>query len=211
MIENKWLPLLVDYSKGKEIGICPKCKGKIEVIPTENGRKSVTFHCLSCNEFAHFDGEIEKNRIKTPLGELFVYIDGMDVVYDYHEREKSSPCKDVDGRYLIEINFQPDGLTDHVIECVFKRIDDMKYERSYESGECLECQAFYSEKCKLSIGTHVNNDGEDYEVDYLDNGMAYLISPETKNCCYSFGISWINNCTEENECQTWFGADPYYP
>lgn len=151
------------------------------------------------------------NRIITPLGELFIHVDGIDIMYDYQVRGKSDPCKDVEGRYLVEINFQPDGIMHHIIECVFITPNNLEYTRSYESGECLECQAFYTKKDKLSIGTHVNNDGSDYEVDYLNNGMAYLIFPSTKNTKYEFGISWICDYTKDNDVQTWFGADPFYP
>ena len=58
MNENKWLPVLLDYSKGMQVNYCPKCKGKVEVIITEQGHKSITFHCVECNEFAHFDGMV---------------------------------------------------------------------------------------------------------------------------------------------------------
>lgn len=79
----------------------------------------------------------------TPFGELYIHIDGVEVLYNYSMREKSEPCKDVDGRYLIEVAFQPDGIMDHVIECVFKKVGDMRYTRSYEAGECLECQTWF--------------------------------------------------------------------
>jgi len=60
MEENKWISILLSYSNNKELETCPKCGGSLEVITTELGRKSITFHCLKCNEFAHFDGTVSK-------------------------------------------------------------------------------------------------------------------------------------------------------
>ena len=63
-----------------------------------------------------------------------------------------------------------------------------------EGGERLECLSFYGiQRVKMSIGL----EGEcgrnyyeyDYDIDYLDNGMAYVIMPETKTEKYSFGDS----------------------
>ena len=54
-----------------------------------------------------------------------------------------------------------------------------------EGGERLECLSFYgTQRVKMSIGL----EGEcgrnyyeyDYDIDYLDNGMAYVIMPEPK-------------------------------
>ena len=50
----------------------------------------------------------------------------------------------------------------------------------------------------------------DFDVDYLENGMAYQILPFTKTAKYLFGLSWIQPCNEQNDVQTWFGADPSY-
>ena len=58
--------------------------------------------------------------------------------------------------------------------------------------------------------------GEDYSAEYLNNGMSFLISSDTKTERYVFGIAWINDVgwdepIEKNnyrENETWFGADP---
>ena len=38
--------------------ICPDCgyEEKLEVIITDDGIGSVTFHCKRCNRYTHFDG-----------------------------------------------------------------------------------------------------------------------------------------------------------
>lgn len=79
-----------------------------------------------------------------------------------------------------------------------------------ESGENLELKSFYNEKAKLSIGTigDIGCSTFDYENEYLDDGVAYLVLQKTKTEKFVFGVAWLNNCTEENDVQTWFGADP---
>ncbi len=48
------------------------------------------------------------------------------------------------------------------------------------------------------------------DTEYLNNGVNYIIIGNTKTTTYVFGIAWIENVTEENDIQTWFGADPTY-
>lgn len=67
----------------------------------------------------------------------------------------------------------------------------------------LECEAGY-------IGGKY-----DYDADYLDNGMAYVIMPETKTEKYIFGRAWIDDVGRDDpiddehnrDIQTWFAAD----
>lgn len=79
--------------------------------------------------------------------------------------------------------------------------------------------AFCLDDIKMSIGLERDNwyspDGirkseYDYDVDYLENGMAYLMFPFTKTERYLFGISWIMQVTKDNDAQTWYGADLFY-
>ncbi len=37
-----------------------------------------------------------------------------------------------------------------------------------------------------------------------------MITENTKTAAYVFGVAWIVNVTEENDVQTWYGADPTY-
>lgn len=162
----------------------------------------------------------------TPFGEIEIKIDGDEIEYEALEGEKiESLCPNVLGRYQIEIEYFPDGK-EHEISCVF--LTDEKYNRTPESGENLECQSFYNEKrYKLSIGLIGERwgyiDGKlvenywDYDIDYLKNGMSYLILKETTISKYIFGISWIDNVgwddsiidgEHNRDVETWFGADP---
>lgn len=144
----------------------------------------------------------------TPLGKLHVTIDGMLVDCVYQLVEKTSTCSDIDGRYAIIVPFAPNGDC-HTIACQIENYS-ASLNDGIESGEYLELKSFYKENVKLSIGM-IGDSGLstfDYENEYLDDGVAYLILPKTKTEKFVFGVAWLNNCTEENEVQTWFGADP---
>ncbi len=154
--------------------------------------------------------------LETPLGVIMVFIDNNPIDYYATLAATDKLCKDIDGRYLIRVNFLPDGK-DHKIFCV---INDYvsSGEDGIESGECLELKSFYEGGTKLSIGMegdagyypngeHVS-DGYDYDNDYLPNGVSYEIFSTTKTSVYDFGIAWLDNCTDDTDVQTWFGADP---
>lgn len=163
-------------------------------------------------------------KLNTPFGEISITIDGQPI--DYRAQKGSDdnvlwPC--VKDRYQIEVRYVPDGK-EHILSCVFSPV--CSYETSPESGERLECQSFYSlQRIKMSIGLECEegdiegfriSDEYDYDAEYLDNGMAYIIMPETKTERYVFGIAWIDDVgwddpidDEHNrDVQTWFAADP---
>lgn len=48
----------------------------------------------------------------------------------------------------------------------------------------------------------------DYDCVYLKNGIGYHVFPSTKSQELTFGLAWINECTDDNNVQTWYGADP---
>ena len=164
------------------------------------------------------------DKLMTPFGEIKILIDGVSVPYQADEgRTTKEYCADLLGRYQITIQYVPDGK-EHLIACVFEPTGP--FEHSPESGERLECQGFYNEdRFKMSIGLECEIDlfdGEhpsgdyDYGADYLDNGMEYIIRPDTKTETYKFGIAWIDDVgfkesidpEKDREVQTWFGADP---
>ena len=164
-------------------------------------------------------------KLATPFGEIDVLIDGESVPYTAQEGGKLDVlCPDVLGRYQIDLQYAPDGR-EHSIACVFT--SNRPYEREHESGERLECQSFYSDdRFKMSIRLECDagywpngkraSDEYDYDAYYLDNGMSFLILPNTKTEQYVFGICWIDNVGWEDPIdyrdsrgvQTWYGADP---
>ena len=161
-----------------------------------------------------------KNKLVTPMDEITILVDDVEIQYTYIEGDKIEHlCPDVIGRFQIETILEPDGKH-HTISCLLPSNKNIK--RDGESGERLECTGFYHNNMKLSIGTEGEvwsnyMDSEyDYDIDYLDYGMQYVIVPETKTKRFVFGISWIDNvdfddCSDEaiaREVQTWYGADP---
>ena len=148
--------------------------------------------------------------INTPLGDIEIYIDGKQI--DYSAKclgAMDRLCPDITGRYRVEINLEPDGK-EHTISCRIKDYTPSE-EDDIETGENLELKSFYKDKTKLSIGMEGDSgyyEKYDYDNDYLDDGVQYFIMKDTKTRIYKFGIAWIDNFTDENEAQTWFGADP---
>ena len=163
--------------------------------------------------------------LDTPFGNIEIRIDGQSVHYIAKEMTALQDlCPNVLGRYRIDVALVPDGKR-HKISCTFPA--GCPYNRSSESGENLECQSFYnSHGYKMSVGVEGESghmpDGSrisnqyDYDVDYLENGMAYLVLESTKTEHYVFGIAWIDHVSWVNasetdslrDTETWFGADP---
>lgn len=162
-------------------------------------------------------------KLITPFGEIKILIDGKETSYIAEEcRKLNTLCPHVLGRYQITVQFTPDGK-EHTIACVFQPI--CSYEKTPESGERLECQSFYNnQRFKLSIGLECEagyiegvrfSEKYDYDADYLENGMRYLIETNTKTERYVFGIAWIDNVgwddpiddNNDRDIETWYGAD----
>ncbi len=162
-------------------------------------------------------------KLITPFGEIKILIDGKATSYTAEEGRKLDVlCPHVLGRYQIAVQFTPDGKK-HTIACVFQPV--CSYKMTSESGERLECQSFYNDqKFKLSIGLECEtsyggvriSDKYDYDADYLENGMTFLIETNTKTERYVFGIAWIDNVgwddptgeSSDRDVETWYGADP---
>lgn len=157
--------------------------------------------------------------LETPLGTIEICIDNKPIEYIATPIPVDKTCKDLDGRYSIQIGFQSDGK-EHSISCVIK---DHIYSKQdgIETGERLELKSFYKGYAKISIGmegdTGYWQNGErvsnlyDYDNEYLVNGVSYKIFSTTKSAVYTFGIAWLVNCTDITDVQTWFGADPTIP
>ena len=167
-------------------------------------------------------------KLNTPFGKIDILLDGQPIDHIIQEGQTGFDLwPDIKGRYQISVKYIPDGK-EHSLLCTFS--PTCAYERDYDHGERLECQAFYnSQKIKMSIGIECEFDydldnsrisyGYDYDAEYLENGMAITILPETKTQDYIFGIAWIDNVRycfdqtreEENrEYQTHLAADPSF-
>jgi len=153
--------------------------------------------------------------LDTPLGGLVVALDGKEIEYSYEELKKSETCGDLEGRYRIKLSFLPDEMP-HLISCRIKDYTPSEQD-IVESGENLELKSFFAGGIKLSLGmegdTGYYNDGTrletyDYDTEYFEDGVGYLILPFTKTEEYVFGVAWICGGSEKKEVQTWYGADP---
>ena len=155
-------------------------------------------------------------QLSTPIGNICIFIDDKKINYEYEHVELDLTCRDVAGRYRIQISFVPDGQI-HRISC---RLQDYQAsdQDEIETGENLELKSFYKGNVKLSIGMegdigYIDGkriSGYDYDNEYEKDGVSYSILSDTKTQKYVFGISWIENYTVENEVQTWYGADPTF-
>ncbi len=153
--------------------------------------------------------------LETPFGLIGIFIDDKPISYNAVKCDYDKTCMDLDGRYTIHIDYSPDGKR-HEIVCSIKDYQSSR-EDSIETGERLELKSFYFRSGKLSIGMEGDAgyfpDGTrisdyDYENEYMENGVKYVILPQTTTTEYVFGIAWIDNVNKENDVQTWYGADP---
>lgn len=80
--------------------------------------------------------------LETPFGKVKIFIDDIEISYSAVKKQPNERfCPDIVGRYRIDVDFTPDGK-EHEIKCI---IDKISYsDRAPESGEMLECQAFYN-------------------------------------------------------------------
>lgn len=159
--------------------------------------------------------------LETPFGKVKILIDDIEISYNAVKKQTCERfCPDIVGHYHINVDFTPDGK-EHEIKCIIENISYI--DKCAESGEMLESQAFYNkDDWKLSIGVECEtgflpdgrkwSDRYDYDARYLENGMSYVILPETKKEHFVFGIAWIDNVENDHtrDVQTWFAADVTY-
>lgn len=187
--------------------LCPYC-GIDSVIPESSGYP-LTKDFLMKMYRRWFDSGL-RIALYTPLGFVELLLDGKPICFSHRSidpDEKRFP--DVDATYRIDYNYEADGK-EHTL-CF--RLKDCELGDNPETGELLEAVSFYKDKCKLTLGCIASfGDYEDYNLDYdgslCDDGMEIYITPNTKSQTFKFGVCWIKNCTDENDYQTRYGADP---
>lgn len=166
-------------------------------------------------------------RLNTPLGDIFIKINGKEIGYEYKKCANDRTCSNLLGRYLIEIISKPTG-EEYSISCEI--INNQSLKSEIETGEMLECIGFYGEeRVKLSIGAYGESWGyiggrlieanNDYDIEYKPNGLSYLVLKETQTEKYYFAISWIddvgyedpiNNGEHDRDVETRYGSDPVW-
>ena len=132
--------------------------------------------------------------LTTPFGTVHVFINETETSYTYEPLPTNYRCPDVDSRYQINIGSHMEPCT---IRCSIPTFTDNAYS---ETGEHFEAVAFYQNGAKLTLGTVAGF--EEQRGNLLSNGIEI-----TTNEPVAFGICWVNNVTEENDHQTWYGAD----
>ncbi len=152
----------------------------------------------------------------TPLGKIIIKIDDKQINYIAEKILLDSNCKDLDGRFRINVMYEPNN-EEHIISCYIDNYSSSKFD-DIESGDRLSLKSFYNEGCKLSIGMEGDSgyfadgtrdsNGYDYDCEYLENGVRYVLLNETLTDRFVFGLAWINGVNSKNNIQTWFGADP---
>ena len=156
--------------------------------------------------------------LEPPLGIVEIKIDNHTVEYECFPVSVDRTCSDLNGRYAIVVYFLPDKA-EHTISCMIKNHIPSTLDGA-DPGENLGLFSLYERDVKVSIGV-VGESGDDirgvrqsdydYDTEYLTNGVQYRLLPITKTSKYIFGVAWINKVTEENDVQTWYGADPTMP
>lgn len=186
---------------------CPYCG--IDSVIGESSGFPITKDFLSMMHRRWFESGVGLS-LTTPFGDVKLFVDGEERPFRYHAIDKDSRLfPDVDGVEQISVKFEPDGKK-HTL-CL--KLSDCGVGGEIEGGECLEALSFYCGEGKITLGCRASFGAcEEYDLDYDGNyypdGVEICILPNTKTDEYYFGVCWINKCTDENDVQTWFGADP---
>lgn len=145
--------------------------------------------------------------LTTPLGEIIVLVDDKKTEYTAVCHATDHRCDRLDGRFYICTEHNNDGKP-HTITCCISGYTPNEKDGP-EDGENLLLMSFFSGSTKLSVGAEADHGSKyDYDAIHLKNGVQFKVFPQTKTKLFVFGIAWLENCNDENEIQTWFGADP---
>ena len=152
--------------------------------------------------------------LKTPFGNIRIFLDKKEVEFNFSKIRNSKSFLKTE-TYLLKYEFKKekvDKINKHFLKCILET--DFEYESFVETGERLEAISFEVNRGKLTIGTTsglsmAESDGNnnDFDVEYLENGIEIVIFEKTRNQIFSFGVSFLENVNVENEVQTWLAAD----
>lgn len=148
--------------------------------------------------------------LETPFGNINISFDDKPIDFQI---QKASPNKrlypDITDVYLLTVLYGCDGRQ-HSLKCY---IENCNIIGSPNSGELLEAISFYVDNGKIEIGCECEFNAseyrkQDFDGNYLNDGLEIMIMPSTHSQKFVFGVSWLNECTKQNEVQTWFASDP---
>ena len=153
------------------------------------------------------------DKIKTPFGEIGIFIDGRETNYRFVKLDNEVIGKRVAGRYMIKTDRINDNK-EHIISCCIKDISN-DVEIQHDGDEDFEVIEFVRSKMDLSIGVKGERfDDEpyfagnkfDYGVQFEEYGISYIQNQGTKTEYFVFGICWVEDFYED-DCRTWYGAE----
>lgn len=152
--------------------------------------------------------------LKTPFGKIRMFLDKKEVEFNFSKIRNSKSFLKTE-TCLLKYEFKKekvDKINKHFLKCILET--DFEYESFVETGERLEAISFEVNRGKLTIGTTsglsmAESDGNnnDFDVEYLENGIEIVILEKTRNQIFSFGVSFLENVNVENEVQTWLAVD----
>lgn len=151
-------------------------------------------------------GSAVSDMLPTPFGTVRITLDGAEVPCAVRPVENARLFPDVNGAYLLQYDFEPDGAAHEL--CCFLDAPAVKAES--ESGEDLEALSFRIGVGKLTLGCESWTSPlkeADFSGAYLPNGFRLQLRARTKGRTFRFGVAWLSRCTAENDMQTWFAAD----
>lgn len=189
-----------------DTAICPYCG--IDAVIGESSGYPMTEDFMKRMHRRWIESGIGE-KIISPFGTIKVFLDDEPLWFLYRSIDPVDGLfPDADATYRISVDVDLDGK-EHLLKM---QLCDCEVSGDPESGERLEAISFYSGKGKITLGCYASfGDYEDYDFDYdgclCPDGIEVGIFPSTKTHTFKFGICWLNECTEENDVQTWFGAD----
>ena len=157
--------------------------------------------------------------LKTPLGEVKIYLDDKEIHFIYREI-KSQKFPNVT-TYHIEYEYVSDNQA-HNLKCSLENCEVIGYG---ESGEDVETICFETDTVRLSIGTDgefrygLTKDGllepsylkeNCYDGIILENGLEITIPQNTSSRKYQFRVASALGYTKDTAHHTWLMADPNY-
>ena len=154
--------------------------------------------------------------LKIPFGNIRMFLDKKEVEVNFSKIQNSKSFL-ITETYSSKYQFKKekvDKINKHFLKCILEI--DFECKSYVESGERLEAISFEINNEKLTIGTTsglsmAESDGNnnDFDIEYLENGIEIVIFEKTRNQIFSFGVSFLENenINLENEVQTWLAAD----
>ena len=152
--------------------------------------------------------------LKTPFGNIRIFLDKKEVEFNFSKIQNSKSFLKTE-TYLLKYEFKKekvDKINKHFLKCILET--NFEYESYVETGERLEAISFEINEGKQTIGTtyglfmaEVDGNNNDFDVEYLENGIEIVILEKTRNQIFSFGVSFLENVNVENEVQTWLAVD----